>query len=300
MRGPRPPRAIWRAPEPSLAAAQTVATDVSLPLLKTSVACAAGAAARSTAIASKRGRTLRPYDEQRLVVPRRTLEVQPLDLADRAARQPQRGLKALLTQVGGRQPPGQARERRLALVVELAPRRLEEDQVPRPARERRRAHVGLALVGIKRLGHEQHGVTRLDPLCDRVVEQLPPPVFELLLGNAALEQRAHLVQREQRALLLDHPIDEGIGLIRRGRHDHNEAPRRVHQLLGRLQHPVASGDVYGALRSPLTARPLRRPPKPFVLADLDAARFGPLFHGSKPRAGCARRGHKLRPTPRRR
>src|SRR5947207_5836326 len=66
---------------------------------------------------------------RRSVLARRALEVEPLHLGDRASRQAQRGLEALLAQLAGGQPAAQVAERRPVLIAQLDACGLEQHDV---------------------------------------------------------------------------------------------------------------------------------------------------------------------------
>jgi hypothetical protein len=93
------------------------------------------------------------------------------------------------------------------------------------------AHVALALLDIEALERDHHGLTALQTLGDGRVEQLTRAGLDLVIGNAAGEQRPDLGQRERDPALLQDALQKQIRRRRGGADDQQQAA-------GGVAHPV--------------------------------------------------------------
>src|SRR3954468_20428771 len=213
----------------------------------------------------------------RSVVARRRAEDDPLGLGDRGAAQAQDGLEALGAELAGIERAAQLVQRGAVVFGDLVARDLEQDGLGRPPGARRHADVALAAPGVDALGGEHDGLAGLQALGDRRVEELRHALLDLLLRHAAGQERADLVAREDRALVLDHALEEAVALGGRGADHDDEAPGRVAHAVGGPQRARADRDV-ARPRGPVGARAIRRPRPALVVGDLHAAGAGRCFH----------------------
>src|SRR6185312_5551861 len=95
-------------------------------------------------------------------------------------------------------------------------------------------------------------------------------LLDVVLRDAAGEQGPDLVEREQRALVLEHALGEAVALDGRGADDDDEAPGRVAQAVRRTQDARAHRDV-ARPRRPVSSWAIGGPRPALVVGDLHTA-----------------------------
>lgn len=129
---------------------------------------------------------------RRSVVPRRWLEDDSLDFAERCATEPEGGLEPLLTELAGVQGAPELVEDWAFVVLDPVARGLEQDHVARAPLGVREPDEPIAAFGAQIRERDDHAVAGLKALSDRRLEQFPRTRVEFLLGYASGDQAPDL------------------------------------------------------------------------------------------------------------
>ena len=112
----------------------------------------------------------------------------------------------------------------------------------------RRGHadVVLALLGAEPLESDDDGVAGGEALGGGRVDEFLRLGVELLVGDAPLDQRVDLAEREQRVLIGQHALAEGVAESWSGQTTSTRLPRRVAHVVAGGEDAAADADIGGA------------------------------------------------------
>ena len=198
-------------------------------------------------------------------------EDDPLELGDRGAAEAQDGLEPLGPELARVERAAQLVDGRAVLLGDLVARDLEEDQVARALGGGGHPHEASRA---PRAPTPSAARTTLSPACRRLATAASSSWRARSSTSSSAtrpgEQRPDLVEREQRALVLEHALGEAVALGGRGADDDDEAAGRVAQAVGGPQDARADRDVARPRRA-VPARPVGGPRPALVVGDLHAA-----------------------------
>jgi len=101
---------------------------------------------------------------------------------------------------------------------------LDQDQVAGTPVRSGHTHVVLALLGSHTRDGHDHRLARLEALEHGGVQQFRGPFLDLLVGDPAGQQPAHLVEGQHGRAVLDHAARKVIALLWGTGHDEHQAP----------------------------------------------------------------------------
>jgi hypothetical protein len=172
---------------------------------------------------------------RRSVFSRRALEHDPFELGEALAAEPKDRLEAFASELAGVEGSTELIESRPLVVEDLVARGLNQDQVPGAPFTVREPDKAFTLRRVETRYRNDSAVTRLEPLHDRRVEQLPGTRLDFVGRDPAGKQDPDPGRRQDRTSFLDDALGESVRLRRRSAHYQQQAPGRVTKTIRRTE-----------------------------------------------------------------